>query len=149
MTPLSFVQGGTTANQHGDILEGQIESLLHSKGYPCGVVEGRGFIRQYRRFENLYGVPWKLDFFVVHPDRYPKGLALETKWQSVGGSADEKLVFALRSLEALPCPGVLILGGKGARSSAIVWCQNQAAINPQLTVLHGLDNVLLWAQKSL
>lgn len=149
MNAAPMVQGGTTANHNGNILESQIETLLHSKGYQQGQLTGRGFIRQYRRFENLYGVPWKLDFFVKHPDRYPSGLAIETKWQSVGGSADEKLFFAVRSLEALPFSSVLIIGGEGARACAIRWCKNQAVFNPRLTVLHGLDNTLQWAQGAL
>lgn len=150
MSALPMVQGGATANLNGDILERQIETLLYSKGYQLYAQPGKRWMaRQYRKFENLYGVPWRLDFFVVHPERYPDGLAIETKWQSVGGSADEKLHFAVRSLEALPIPGVLLIGGNGARACAIRWCKNQAVFNPRLTVLHGLDQALIWAQGAL
>ncbi len=145
----AMVQGGSTANRNGDILEHQIEALLQKKGYIAGILDGMGYARQYRKFSNIYGVPWRLDFFVVHPGKWPDGLAIESKWQSSGGSADEKLFFAVRSLEALPCPGVLIIGSDGARDCAVNWCKSAALVNPQLTVLHGLDSVLKWAQGAL
>lgn len=143
-----LIQGGSTANHNGSILESQIEALLISKGYQSSASD-KSYRRQYRGFNNLYGVPWRLDFFVVHPSKWPDGLAIESKWQSSGGSADEKLFFAVRSLEALPCPGVLIIGSDGARACAVNWCKQAAAVNPRLTVLHGLDSVLKWAQGAL
>lgn len=149
MSALALVQCGSIANHNGDILERQIESLLQKKGYRAGALDGMSYARQYRQFANIYGAPWRLDFFVVHPDKWPDGLAIESKWQSSGGSADEKLFFAVRSLEALPCPCVLIIGSDGARACAVNWCKQAAAVNPQLTVLHGLDNVLKWAQGAL
>lgn len=149
MSALQMVQGGATANHNGDILEHQIEALLQKKGYRVGDLNGIGYARQYRKFTNIYGAPWRLDFFVIHSEKWPDGLAIESKWQSSGGSADEKLFFAVRSLEALPCPGVLIIGSDGARDCAVNWCKSAALANPRLTVLHGLDNVLKWAQWAL
>jgi hypothetical protein len=129
---IAMTQGGSTANHNGNLLEYQIVALLHSKGYHQDQ-QHKGYVRQYRRYENAYSVKWALDFFITPSERFHKGLAIETKWQSSVGSADEKLMFAVASLLALPCPGVLILGGDGARAGAIRWCLNQGVIHQNLT----------------
>lgn len=120
-----------------------------SKGYVADDLTTQGYVRQYRRFNNLYGVPWRLDFYIIHTDKFPDGMAIESKWQSSGGSADEKLFFAFRSLEALPIPGVLIIGGNGARKCAVDWCLREAENHTKVTVLTGMDDLIKWAQKSL
>lgn len=70
---------------------------------------------------NIYGVPWRTDFFLPATDAFPRGFVLEKKFQRDAGSVDEKLPFVILSLSALDVDGGLAIDGGGARECAINW----------------------------
>lgn len=117
------------ANKSGRYLEDRVEIILQDWGYvrnkemvfntPC-------FIRQHKQFKNIYGSTMANDFFVLHPQKYPRGLIIECKNQDSPGSVDEKLPFVFLSLQATGCPAILLAEGRGFKESALLWCEEQA-----------------------
>lgn len=61
---------------------------------------------------SIIGKKRRLDLLLVE-HATQKGLALECKWQDVGGTADEKIPYALRDIEAMSMPGAVIYAGSG------------------------------------
>jgi hypothetical protein len=62
--------------------------------------------------KTIIGKNRKLDLFVLRPEDQ-RALALETKYQEVAGTTDEKIPYALQDLEALWIPGCLVYAGPG------------------------------------
>jgi len=75
---------------------------------------------------SIYNVPWFIDFLIWHPERFPNGLVMEVKQQSVAGSVDEKYPFVVMSLieisRIIDGPTVLFVSGGAARQCATNWC---------------------------
>jgi hypothetical protein len=62
--------------------------------------------------KTIIGKNRKLDLFVLR-EADQRALALETKYQEVPGTTDEKIPYALQDLEALWIPGCLVYAGPG------------------------------------
>jgi hypothetical protein len=62
--------------------------------------------------KTIIGKNRKLDIFVLRRSDQ-RALALETKYQDVPGTTDEKIPYALQDLEALWLPGCLVYAGSG------------------------------------
>jgi len=62
--------------------------------------------------KTIIGKNRKLDVFVLRKIDQ-RALALETKYQEVPGTTDEKIPYALQDLEALWIPGCLVYAGPG------------------------------------
>ncbi len=62
--------------------------------------------------KTIIGKNRKLDVFVLRKSDQ-RALALETKYQEVQGTTDEKIPYALQDLEALWIPGCLVYAGPG------------------------------------
>ena len=58
------------------------------------------FAKQYPLCKNIYDAPQplKTDFILYHPEQYPNCLAIESKWQETGGSADEKFPYLVANI---------------------------------------------------
>ena len=143
-----------TGNEHGNVLENQIASLLVSKRYAQVVSKHMDvspdiavFVRQYRKFTTLYGARMRLDFFVRHPQRWPDGLAIECKWQQSAGSVDEKFPYVVASLLKLACPSAIFLAGGGYTDRARDWLLAQQT--ERLIVMEGMDQIIRWAHAQL
>jgi hypothetical protein len=143
-----------TGNEHGNVLEAQIASLLVSKRYAQVVSKHIDtspgialFVRQHRQFATLYGARMRLDFFLRHPQRWPDGLAIECKWQQAAGSVDEKFPYVVASLLGLPCPSAIFLAGGGYTNRARDWLLGQQA--DRLIVIEGMDQIIKWAHAQL
>lgn len=126
-------QQGFQANRNGATVEADIRQRLIAHGYtPMTTRQAPTwptpyFIAQYRgAFLSLYLTPLRLDFFLVHPQKHPNGLILESKYQETGGSADEKLVYTVLSLKQAGIPTILLIQGAGYRTQAVQWCRRQA-----------------------
>lgn len=155
---MDIEQGGLIANRNGRILEMQVKQLLLSKKYlHANICRGTIFCigentpwfktQMKKMLGSIYNLPLRADFFVSHPDKWPKGLVIETKWQSSAGSVDEKYPYTVLSLKELPYPAVLMIAGGGYRQNAINWCKDQQT--DDFIVLEGLDETIKWAQRSL
>jgi len=62
--------------------------------------------------KTIIGKNRKLDLFVLRRSDQ-RAIALETKYQEVPGTTDEKIPYALQDLEALWIPGCLVYAGPG------------------------------------
>jgi hypothetical protein len=62
--------------------------------------------------KTIIGKNRKLDLFVLR-ESDERAVALETKYQEVQGTTDEKIPYALQDLEALWIPGCLVYAGPG------------------------------------
>ncbi len=62
--------------------------------------------------KTIIGKNRKLDVFVLRKSDQ-RALAVETKFQEVQGTTDEKIPYALQDLEALWIPGCLVYAGPG------------------------------------
>jgi hypothetical protein len=62
--------------------------------------------------KTIIGKNRKLDVFVLRREDQ-RALAVETKYQEVAGTTDEKIPYALQDLEALWIPGCLVYAGPG------------------------------------
>ena len=62
--------------------------------------------------KTIIGKNRKLDLFVLRKADQ-RAIALETKYQEVPGTTDEKIPYALQDLEALWIPGCLVYAGPG------------------------------------
>lgn len=74
----------------------------------------RGLVvyREVSLGKSIIGKNRRVDVFGVHPETQ-RAIALECKCQSVQGTADEKIPYALRDLEAMHVPAFVVYAGEG------------------------------------
>ncbi len=74
---------------------------------------------------------------------------MESKWQEIGGSVDEKFPYLVDNIYQLyPCPTIIVYGGKGAKRGAIDWLRRQADGTHLVAVL-SLEEFLTWTLRNL
>lgn len=62
--------------------------------------------------KTIIGKNRRIDVLLIHePDQ--KALAVECKWQTGGGTTDEKIPYALQDIASMWIPGCLAYGGSG------------------------------------
>ena len=160
---MQLIQGGTTATKTGKLLETQIKHILLSLSYqeqqkklvkdsidqnkPLNSLGKMWFTEQLAIDTNLYGNLYKADFFLYHEINYPTGLQIESKYQDVGGSVDEKFPFIVKTLQNLSTPTIIIFDGGGARQCAINWAIEQEC--KQMLVFVGVNDFAAYARKQL
>jgi hypothetical protein len=130
------IQGGTQANYTGTVLEKFIQDRLIERGYlflhskqfkPAQYLEQPIYSRRYYVGMNLYETELYCDFILYHPEKWPKGLIIESKWQQVGGSVDEKFPFLVLNIQyKYPCDTIVLLDGGGYRKGAEKWLRGQS-----------------------
>jgi hypothetical protein len=126
---------GAQANRTGDVAEQVVASILSSYGVR--------YIRQQRIGEGIYeGRILQADFFL--PDYE---IIIESKWQSVGGTADEKLPYlCLNIKQRYPYPVVIVLGGIGWHPGSVKWIRDQVDGERLLHVL-SFEEFMKWCGK--
>lgn len=62
--------------------------------------------------KTIIGKRRRLDVLLIR-EADQQALAIECKWQGGGGTADEKIPYALQDIEAMWIPGCLAYGGRG------------------------------------
>jgi hypothetical protein len=77
-------------------------------------------------FQNMYGGPMRADFYIFHPERWALGLIIESKFQSKGGSVDQKFPYALGSLRRTRIPGILVIIGEGFNRWSLEWVRRKS-----------------------
>jgi hypothetical protein len=110
-------QGRQWSNRNGTQLEATIADILARQGWQ--------FKQQFEIGRSLWGGVLRSDLFVapMSAAEFPSGFVIECRWQSVSGSADEKLAYLWLNIAAgcYPVPVVVIADGRGARPQALVW----------------------------
>src|SRR3954471_18383273 len=67
---------------------------------------------QVRVARRIWGAERRIDVVLIHPTTR-KTLGIECKFQSVIGSAEEKIPAIIKDIEAWPIPGLVVFAGPG------------------------------------
>ena len=69
-------------------------------------------MEQLKVARRIWGAERYIDVVLTHPQTR-KTLGLECKYQSVRGTAEEKLPATIKDIEAWPIPGLVVFAGAG------------------------------------
>lgn len=148
-------QGGKTANKTGKALEEFITHRLEESGYTfvdkknwktARYLDQPIYTRQLYLCQSIYGTPVYGDFVIFHPEKYPHCLILESKWQQVAGSVDEKLPFLVKNIkEKFPADAIVIIDGGGFKKGAIEWVKKE--IGGRLLNVFSMVDFQKWVNK--
>jgi len=98
------MSGRSAAPSGGDALELQVAALAERLG-----LEVRRQVKVGRR---LWGAERRIDVVVTEPQSRRR-LGLECKYQSVPGTAEEKIPTTIQDIAAWPIPGIVVFSGEG------------------------------------
>ncbi|HEY3496096.1 MAG TPA: PD-(D/E)XK nuclease superfamily protein [Polyangiaceae bacterium] len=98
------MSGGATAATSGEGLELVVVDLALRLG-----LEARRQVKVGRR---LWGAERRIDVVLTEPSSRRR-LGLECKFQSVTGSAEEKIPTTIQDIAAWPIPGIVVFSGDG------------------------------------
>lgn len=96
--------GRALAVSNGDELVKSVVALGTQLG-----LESKEQVRVARR---IWGAERRIDVVLIHPTSR-KTLGLECKFQSVVGSAEEKIPATIKDIDAWPIPGLVVFAGTG------------------------------------
>jgi hypothetical protein len=96
--------GRTLAVLNGDELTRAVAQLGQELG-----LEALSEVRVARR---IWGAERYIDVILIHPQTR-KTLGLECKFQSVRGTAEEKIPATIKDIDAWPIPGLVVFAGEG------------------------------------
>ena len=96
--------GRSSAPSGGDALELEVAALAERLG-----LEARRQVKVGRR---LWGAERRIDVVVTEPASRRR-LGLECKFQSVPGTAEEKIPTTIQDIAAWPIPGIVVFSGEG------------------------------------
>ena len=96
--------GRALAVSNGD----ELAKLVMTLGQQLGL-EAKEQVRVARR---IWGAERRIDVVLIHPATR-KTLGIECKFQSVVGSAEEKIPAIIKDIEAWPIPGLVVFAGPG------------------------------------
>jgi len=132
---------GRTANRTGKAAEHVIHAILTQKGYAPH--------RQHPIGRSIFDTDLYADFYLPSAPLFPHGLAIESKWQQVSGSAEEKLCYLFLNIrDVYPCPAIIIADGAGFRLGALRWLRAQTGIG-RLFAVFNIVEFLTWSNQSL
>jgi len=149
------MQQGTRANFTGNALEKVIFNALIDKGYEfigskkfhaaCSL-DQLVFTKGYVIGKGIYETDIKCDFILYHPQKHPKYLAIESKWQESKGSVDEKYPYLVLNIHnKYPCPAVIVLDGGGYKKGAEIWLRQH--INDKLIHVFNMSEFQKWTNR--
>lgn len=98
------MSGRGAAPSGGDALELEVAALAERLG-----LEVRRQVKVGRR---LWGAERRIDVVVTEPASRRR-LGLECKFQSVPGTAEEKIPTTIQDIAAWPIPGLVVFSGEG------------------------------------
>jgi hypothetical protein len=96
--------GRAVAVASGDELVKRVSELGRALG-----LESKEQVRVARR---IWGAIRKIDVVLIHPQTR-KTLGIECKYQSVLGTAEEKIPSTIKDIDAWPIPGLVVFAGSG------------------------------------
>lgn len=132
---------GRKANDNGQAAEAIIDGLLRRKGYTPE--------RQQRIGKSIFDKELQVDFYLASVPPFPNGLIIESKWQQVGGSAEEKLCYLVANIDYVyPCSTIVIADGNGFTAGALRWLRAQAG-QGRLFAVFSIAEFLTWSNQNL
>lgn len=124
-------------NRAGRIAEDVIAGIAASVGIEC--------VRQAVVGRTIYGTDLRSDFVFQNVAEYPNGVAVESKWQDVGGSVDEKFPYLVANIrECYPLPVIVVVHGGGCRPGAVAWLRRHCD-GRQFVGVWTLEEFISWA----
>lgn len=130
------ISQGTRANRTGNAAEEVIAAVLN--------INGIEYIRQRPVGMSIYGHPLRADYYLPTEE-----LIIESKWQEVAGSADEKLPYLVTNIrECYPYPTVLVIGGTGWKAGALAWVRKQTDEYRLVKVL-SIEDFMRWCNQGM
>jgi len=96
--------GRTLAVLNGDELTKAVARLGQDLGLEA--------LEQVRVARRIWGAERFIDIVLIHPHTR-KTLGLECKFQSVRGTAEEKIPATIKDIDAWPIPGLVVFAGEG------------------------------------
>jgi site-specific DNA-adenine methylase len=143
------------ANYTGNQLEKIVKDRLNELGYtfihrdkfkPAIYNEQPIYSRQYYIGKSIYETNSYCDFIIYHPQRHPKCLVIETKWQQTGGSVDEKYPYLILNIQQRYAHEViLLLDGGGYKKQAEAWIRTMVGNN--LLHVFNMSQFQKWANQ--
>lgn len=131
---------GKRANSNGQSAEDVIGMILLQRRYIPQ--------RQYPIGISIFGSTLYADFYLDDVPAFPRGLIIESKWQEVSGSVDEKIPYLVANIrEVYPCPTIVVFHGGGFRPGAETWLRRQ--IGGNLIAVYRLEEFLTWVNHNL
>lgn len=139
--PPNDASGGSRANRTGRLLENFVENLLRDFDYVRqgktrqlrnALPEARVYWRQYPVGKGIYETEVKVDFLIYNPEVHDIGgpRIIETKWQQVGGSVDEKFPYLVQNIRTrYPHKTLVLIDGDGFKDGAKKWLRRQQGGN--------------------
>jgi len=135
------VNGGRAANRAGLTAEQIIATILTERHIT--------YHRQHIIGQGIYGNAIRADFYISQIAQFPAGVAIESKWQDVSGSADEKLPYLVENIaNCYPCPAIIVLDGGGHRDGAVAWVRARIDGRTLLAVMT-LAEFITWSRRTL
>lgn len=127
---------GRKANLNGKNFEDVVEQNLIERGFVYWNMKGtppeNWYTRQFNAGNKLCGARHRVDFMV---DGY---LLIECKWQSSGGSVDEKYPWTMMNLAHTGLQSIMVLEGGGCRPGMVKFLE-EFADKTELITLCDLD----------
>lgn len=132
---------GRRANLNGRYAEDVIADTLTRRGFKPE--------RQKPIGKSIFGSDLIVDFYLPTVPVLPNGLIIESKWQEVAGSADEKLCYLVNNIQQVyPCFTIVVIDGGGFRPGAVEWLRTQAG-QGRIFAVFNLGEFLSWCNRSL
>lgn len=132
-------QQGRTANRTGRHAEHVIADTLSRRGI--------AFERQWPAGRSVFDTALVADFYLPN---LATGIIIESKWQQVPGSAEEKLCFLVENIrhDCYPCPVIIVIDGGGFRPNALAWLRAQVD-GKRLYAVLSIVEFLTWCNQAL
>ena len=130
------------ANAAGQTLEGVVSDLLARKGidYHEQVTVGE---------RSIFGKRIRVDFLILPCVQFQAGLIIETKWQDVTGTAEEKLPYLWLNITGYyPYPTMIVLDGSGFTSGAVDWIKGKID-GEKLIAVKSVQEFMSWCNREL
>jgi len=132
---------GTSANHSGAMVEETVHNVLRNKGYCIKT--------HYPICDSIYGHPIRIDLYLTNVQGYPTGLAIEVKWQDVGGSVDEKFPYLIANIrDQFPCPTIIVVDGRGQKPGAVAWLRAQVD-GVKLIGVFDIAEFISWSRRAM
>lgn len=96
--------GGGKAVASGKELELEVQALGEKLGLEVH--------SQFRVARRIWGAERQIDVILAHKETR-KTLGIECKYQSTGGSAEDKIMATIKDIETWPIPGLVVFSGPG------------------------------------
>ncbi len=114
---LEFVESQLKESGYQFIEISRIDEIvkLSQPAYSTNVVIGK----------NIYKNNRKGHFLLYHPNKWPKGLVVEVRWQGVNGTVDEKFPFIVMNIKRLGLETVIVMGGGNLKPEVVNWVESQ------------------------